>query len=340
MLLAKKLLMGDVNPMMFVFPKISSGGRQIAFSDYYITRDGTTLDHHTFPASANWISPVYGHKKYITLATGSSGAEVYSSPEGITWTYLGSLTGASSARLLFDGEYFYVFTSSGGTIYKSRDGSSWSNAGTVPTMYGTFTGHSAGVAYRNGTFIIGSWDSTNHKAAISYSTNGCASWSSTTIPNYGPTTTRTQFRGVAACSNGFVMSFSDTTSNAINLFYSSNGISWAKSSLSITSGMTEIISDGKNAYVSLVGSTPSTLGYKTNGDGTWTQITLNGQPSNNPSASINKRFFCVGSCATSSNVFTVYRYNLDDGSVGSYSKTLVSPTSSYVYYYGFSETAS
>ena len=339
MLLAKKLLMGDVNTYMFIYPIISSSGRRIASDIYYITKDGINLTKCTFPSASLWINPVYGHKKYITFATGSSSSEVYSSPDGKTWTYKTSLSGVSSARLFFDGEYFYAFTTANGSIYRSSDGSSWTSIGTVPAMMGTFSGHTAGLAYRNGTFVIGCWNSTDYRADIWYSTNGCVSWTQVTIPNYNPTSRRTLFRGLAAGSDGFAIAFSDTTSNAINLFYSSNGSSWSKSTLAIsTGGATELIDDGKYIYTARTDS-GAYSGYKSSGDGNWSSITLGGLLGENGTADVNQRYFCTLNCATGATMCSKGAYNVASGVTGSGSQTLVVPTSSYsTYYYGYART--
>ena len=331
------------NPMLFVFPMITSGGRRQPFADYYYTRDGLSLTHSTFPASREWMSPVFGKGKYVTASSNGSAMEIYISPNAKTWTKTATMGPADTlGKLVFSGEAFYFFAQSNSVVYKSTDTVTWTAVGTVPTIHTSIYYNSCGIAYYDGTFVVGSYNTQTSKIDLYYSNNDCSTWTAASINYTGPSQMRTSVRGIVAVEDGFALCVSGSASGGSGatytskFFYSSNGASWSESTFSKTGDYSAWGFVGNNSTAAFV-DTVST-GYKSNDGNSWTTFPLSVSVMNNAGVTMNRRYFCVG--AFNNGVFSVCSSNLQDGTVETSSTSMVSPTtSSYTYYYRFSAGA-
>ena len=285
------------------------------------------------------MSPVFGKGKYITASSSGTATEIYTSPNAITWTKTATLSVNSTVgKLLFSGTDFYFFSESDSTAYKSADTVNWSAVGSMPTLHSSYNLFGCGIAYYNGTFVAGSYNLQTKKVDLYYSNNDCATWTQTNINYTGPSQQRTGVRGIVAVEDGFALMVSGSVSGGSDpytskFFYSTDGVSWSESSFSLVGGYQGLGMESNNKVACFVNTTSQ--GYESTDGNSWTTFPITPMTLATSRTGINRKFFMISSY--DSGICTIYWYNLMDGSSGSSSTPMVSPTtSSYTYYYSLS----
>jgi hypothetical protein len=106
----------------------------------HYSTDGVTWDSFSFPGYGNW-RVAYGNGIFLTTDV-STGSQIYSSTDGITWTFLSS--GLSFQFLTYSGGKF--IGGNGSTLLSSTDGINWASSdGLTEYWYDA--------AYSNGKFV-------------------------------------------------------------------------------------------------------------------------------------------------------------------------------------------
>lgn len=299
MLLSKKLLLVDKNPYMFIFPFVTSGGRRQAFTDYYITMNGSGITAGSFPVSRVWFTPHYSRGKYLTVANEDNAIEVYVSGDAQTWTLAATLQSLHAVQTVLADGVHYLFTNEG-TVYSSADGVTWSAVGTNPIG---ITSAQGSVTYKDNKFVAATVS--NYAAKVYVSTDGCATWSEAlTPPNYAPQYGNVYTDGVFSVDGGFITMYHNGgtrpgTGTAVSgsthkIYYSANGNVWETNPvLSIPSPNvpTRLASNGRVAFFTSTGYSGAT-GYMTRDGVNWTPFQFPAYVWRNANCSANNRYLC------------------------------------------------
>ena len=322
MLLSKKLLLQKFNPLMFLYPH-NNGIRIGAVKDFYVTRDGRDIRAASFPASMKWCAPVYGNNRYLTIAlsTASDPIVAATSLDGIHWTQVGTIPSGRNllyAPLVFGDGYFYVATytfSSGqmtGTqVYRSETGAVWTRVCDIPAPSQYF-GNYGFLTYGDGTFVLAGEGSSPQNVIALYSTDGCATWTTSSGPSYPASWTSSHVSFLTWVNGYFVLGIwaNGRTSGSLmgnpraDTYRSADGINWT-SEWSGTQAPSTLVSNGKIAY---------TTGYTTTDGQTYTSVNAGGTPTGYTGLAMNYKYACSNGYDQTNNILTFYRYSLLNGS--------------------------
>lgn len=211
------------------------GGRFVALewngSKAIYSEDGRTWTQSTLPQSGFWKGIAYGDGKFI--AVGPSGKFAVS-PDGATWSAV-NVTGTADA-IAYGGGRFVAPNPNSMTALYSDDGQTWESDSTM-----SGTGNCIGVSYGEDRFVaIVTNTSGNSYFGAAYSMDG-KHWTSVDLTNISESIYQW---GLMAYGNGkFVV-----VSSAQSALYSTDGITWTKTSLP-ESGVRDCLIFGGGRFV-------------------------------------------------------------------------------------------
>ena len=341
MLLSKKLLLQKFDPLMFLYPYTNINISQV--QDFYATRDGVNLFPGSFPSAKKWKPPVYGNRRYLTVAmtTTSDPIVVATSSNGLGWTQSGTIPSGRSllyAPIVFDGTYFYVATrtlsgayTAAVQIYRSEDGATWTQVCDISAPSQWF-GNYGFFAYGNGTFVLaGEGTGSNKDVMALFSVDGCTTWTTSGL-SYVSQYTTTHTNSLCWVNGYFIISiWSDGRLSSslmghprTDTYRSADGNTWT-SEISGPSAPGPIISNGNVGFTSY--SYQNTGGSITTDGRTYTDVNLGGIATGYTGSSINNKYACRNGYDQTTSEITLYRYSLIDGTNRVTTLSLSSPHS-------------
>jgi hypothetical protein len=252
----------------------------------------------------------------LYVAAGQTG-NLYTSPDGITWTSRTSGFGSNNIFKVSYGNGLWVAVGGNGTITTSTDGTTWT-ARTANMSTNTIRS----VEYANSIWVaVGNGGGTTDTGGITYSTDG-----TTWTRKSQSITVGTTYYGVVWNGTNWIVAASNSTNN--HLYASAPSGTWTAGADVSNAGLTGIWWDGTRHYVAR-GST-GTPGYSTSTTlGTTTdiytfQIANSAQISNAYGIVYSGKFF-------TSNEIKLYSVTMDSTTYPAVSDSVQSPsTQNYI----------
>lgn len=136
----------------------------------YSTDNGASWIKPTGIPSGAWISVAYGNGVFVAVASGSSGAAMYSS-DGKTWTKVSISALRQLQKVIYGNGIFVAIGYSMSSILTSKDGKTWTTV-------------SLGVSkpWRDIAYDKGYWVIIEENGTIMYSIDGTDNWYQSSLP--------------------------------------------------------------------------------------------------------------------------------------------------------------
>lgn len=131
--------------------------------------DGVSWTERTLPATALWTGLAYSAAEGLWMAVNSNTGNAAKSPDGVTWTSVGSGTYTIGTDLAVNGSVWVMTTSSGnygGLAWSSDNGATWTRGPSVGN-HAVATAGWKRIVSADGRLIAGHVDGTNIEVALS-----------------------------------------------------------------------------------------------------------------------------------------------------------------------------